>query len=310
MQCLRQARGYGSRYKKTSRRERLRLRPIMHDLAVLLEVLQHQARPDPRLLPSLRPGPPNVFEVGTPELSITTYVAGEARTLYLLTRMDGHTSTRDLEARDRYIEQLESHHAGVRTEGRVEGETVAGDVAREGVGSKPRSMGIAYSDVPTMIRCTDPELAGDFECYLSAREIVRRLVTLRCTIGISQAELATRLDCEPGKIERLESSSDARLNIGDVASYAGGLGHAPNVLFTPNNNLGASVEFHMASVTQGIEKVFELARDDPSIRAGGALLSLSAFGRLLAMSSKLTGIKNRSPVDSLLELALIASKRS
>jgi len=83
-----------------------------------------------------------------------------------------------------------------------------------------------FSSVSDLVRETAENVifAGALERRLASRTIVKELMVLRATQGLSQKDIALKLGCTQGRISKLESLTDAHLRIGDLSNYADALG--------------------------------------------------------------------------------------
>jgi predicted XRE-type DNA-binding protein len=89
-----------------------------------------------------------------------------------------------------------------------------------------------YRDIADTVRqaSDDPEFVTSLEEQLARRELVRNLMALRVAAGLSQKEIATKLDSTQSRVSKLEASEDADLRFADLAAYAGALGFNARVL--------------------------------------------------------------------------------
>jgi Helix-turn-helix domain len=102
---------------------------------------------------------------------------------------------------------------------------------------------VAYNSVSELIRATmDPEIADEFDARQGARELVRSLALLRMGQGITQAELAIKMECGQTKVSKMERSQDANLNLGDVVAFARALGKAVKLVIGDGEGLVVEVE--------------------------------------------------------------------
>jgi transcriptional regulator with XRE-family HTH domain len=101
----------------------------------------------------------------------------------------------------------------------------------------------SYTSVSEMVRgTTDKAFADQFDQHLSGRMIVRQLTVLRCTQGLSQAEIARKIGCSQGKISKFEASSDKDISFGDLADYVIALGRGLKIIITAEAANAVSVE--------------------------------------------------------------------
>jgi DNA-binding XRE family transcriptional regulator len=90
-----------------------------------------------------------------------------------------------------------------------------------------------YSSVLEMIRDTvdDPDFVADFEQRLKDTEIIRQLVIHRGRLGVTEAEMATRLGWSLDRLNEFEAGDDSELKIGEVVDYARAIGLKVNITF-------------------------------------------------------------------------------
>lgn len=71
-------------------------------------------------------------------------------------------------------------------------------------------------------KASDPDFSKLYEAALKRRQLLRRLVEVREKEGLSQADLAKRLDISQPSIWQLENQGDAKLST--LQRYAEALG--------------------------------------------------------------------------------------
>src|SRR5262245_48095075 len=92
-----------------------------------------------------------------------------------------------------------------------------------------------HSSVSDMVRdlSEDQAFVEEFEKRLSARKLIKALTVLRTRAGLSQQELAEKLECTQSKVSKLESSADADIRFGDLLDYTGAVGYEMRLLLVP-----------------------------------------------------------------------------
>jgi predicted XRE-type DNA-binding protein len=100
----------------------------------------------------------------------------------------------------------------------------------------------AYRSVPELVReiSGSTSFADGFESRLVNRRIVKDLMVLRATQGLSQKDVALKLGCTQSRISKLESMTDADVRIGDLSKYAEVLGLELRITFEPTNRSPAT----------------------------------------------------------------------
>lgn len=122
-----------------------------------------------------------------------------------------------------------------------------------------------------MIRDTadDKGFADELDALLAQRAIVKQLFALRSARGVSQAELASKMECSQSRISKLESGSDADLRLGDFAAYLDALDlDVRLVVQRKNHTLADQVKYHAFNIKRIVDRMATLAGDDAPIAAG------------------------------------------
>ena len=70
----------------------------------------------------------------------------------------------------------------------------------------------------------DAALSAEFEQYMAERKLVKDLAILRSSHGLSQEELATKLQRSQSWVSKLEHGTDDDLRLGDLKAYMSALG--------------------------------------------------------------------------------------
>jgi len=88
-----------------------------------------------------------------------------------------------------------------------------------------------YDDVSQMVRgCSESsEFADSFENLLSQRQLIKQLLVMRATKGISQEDMAKEMKCSQSRISKLENSVHGDLSLTDLHTYLSALGYAMEV---------------------------------------------------------------------------------
>lgn len=83
----------------------------------------------------------------------------------------------------------------------------------------------------------DPSLPSRVAAALERRELARQLADRRRDVGLTQAELASRMHTSQGQVTRFESGADTRLST--VARYAAAVGMKVEWSLAPITRPGA-----------------------------------------------------------------------
>jgi predicted XRE-type DNA-binding protein len=100
-----------------------------------------------------------------------------------------------------------------------------------------------FTSVQDMLRATlDPEDAAPIVAQIDARELVRSLMVLRMTLGLTQGELAANMECSQAKVSKMERAQDADLGLGDIVAFARALGKGVRLVIGQGDGLTIEVE--------------------------------------------------------------------
>ena len=140
-----------------------------------------------------------------------------------------------------------------------------------------------YTSVGQMVReTTDASFANAFEERLHDRRIVKDLMVLRASRGLSQAEVAEKMGCTQSRISKLESAKDSDLALGDLANYAAALGFRLGVVLEPKGSTPVGRVKKLAfQIKDELERLAGLAREDEKIAQGVAAFLNEAFFNLV-----------------------------
>ena len=99
-----------------------------------------------------------------------------------------------------------------------------------------------YRSIPELVRdiSGSSSFADGFESRLAERKIVKDLMVLRATQGLSQKDVALKFGCTQSRISKLESMTDSDLRIGDLSKYAEVLGLELRITFESTNRSPAA----------------------------------------------------------------------
>jgi transcriptional regulator with XRE-family HTH domain len=127
-----------------------------------------------------------------------------------------------------------------------------------------------YREVSEMVRAdSSPDFADAFEKRLAERQLIKKLIVLRTRCGLSQEELATRLNCTQSKISKLENGKDSDIRIGDLLAYAAAAGYHMEFIFAEDDvTIADEVKYHFFQTTSLMEKMVHLANVDEAIAKG------------------------------------------
>lgn len=80
----------------------------------------------------------------------------------------------------------------------------------------------SYKSVQEMVRgvSDDPSFKIQAEKAITERSLSRVLLVLRNAAGLTQAEMADKMQCTQGRISKLEMAAQRSIRIGDLLDYA------------------------------------------------------------------------------------------
>jgi predicted XRE-type DNA-binding protein len=143
-----------------------------------------------------------------------------------------------------------------------------------------------YHEVSQMVRETSEsqDFSEAFDKRLARRQLIKSLLLLRASQGLSQEDIANKIKCSQSRVSKLEASEDCDLRIGDVLNYGSALGLQMQVVcFKKGMVVADQVKYHFFQMKELMEKMVTLANDDPVIAKGVARFFTEASVNLFAM---------------------------
>jgi transcriptional regulator with XRE-family HTH domain len=128
-----------------------------------------------------------------------------------------------------------------------------------------------YKNVAEMIAdvSADAAFARETQEHIDKRFIVHRLYGSRSAKGVSQQEMAERLNCSQSRISKLENSEDEDLRLGDLKRYLDAIGMNLTVFISKKQWRSVEqIKFHAFRIRHILEHLTKLAKDDPEIAKG------------------------------------------
>jgi transcriptional regulator with XRE-family HTH domain len=143
---------------------------------------------------------------------------------------------------------------------------------------KKRTQHRSVSDVVQSLS-EDRVFADEFTKRLSGRQLIKALTVLRARAGLSQQELAGKLECTQSKVSKLESSDDVDVRFGDLVDYTGAVGCEMRVFLVPKRQkIVDEVKMHAFIIKRLLDRMVELAgADGVMIKAAAKFLREAAF---------------------------------
>ena len=106
----------------------------------------------------------------------------------------------------------------------------------------------------------DGNLKGRIQEEVDRCRLVDALVQMRLQKGVSQKQLAERMNCNPSKISRLEAGTDDTLKIGDVRDYVLGLNVGMSMIFEDQElPVAEQIKQHVFSIHEKLERLVKIA---------------------------------------------------
>lgn len=68
------------------------------------------------------------------------------------------------------------------------------------------------------------DFSRKYDEHVSMRILIRKLISVRLGKGLTQKDVAEKMNCSQGRVCKLEGSRDVDIKIGDLKRYAGVLG--------------------------------------------------------------------------------------
>ncbi len=120
--------------------------------------------------------------------------------------------------------------------------------------------------------------ADDFDRCVNSRTLIKELIALRTSAGLSQSDVAKKMDCSQSRISKLEHSLDDDLALGDVRQYMAALDLKMLVGGKKNSwSLVDEIKVMAIGIKRKLEELAELAGEDESIASGIASFYAEAF---------------------------------
>jgi len=138
-----------------------------------------------------------------------------------------------------------------------------------------------YASVAELVHATAPheEFKQAFDEAVEQRKLIERLLVLRAKRGLSQKDIAERMNCTQSRVSKLENAIDGDVRLGDLRAYADAVGCDLIACPIPHDMEPVEmVKCHTITIKKHTDDLAELARTDEAIAEGVA----SFFIELLA----------------------------
>ena len=115
----------------------------------------------------------------------------------------------------------------------------------------------------------DPDFAAEAAEELSKSALVDYLVGMRGVAGLSQAEVAQRMECSQPKVSKIENGYDADLSVGALMQYSEAVNCDLQIALIPGpTNAMERIRHHAFSIRAELERMTEVAGEDEQIIEG------------------------------------------
>ena len=143
-----------------------------------------------------------------------------------------------------------------------------------------------YNSVVEMVReiTDDPQVATRLDDRIRRSKVVTKLMAIRASKGLTQAEMAKRIGCSQGRISKFEASEDNDVRLGDFRDYLQALGLDLRLLISPHEWTAADqVKFHAVQIRDCLGRLVDLAKHDKQIQKGVQKFHVEALFSLVKL---------------------------
>ncbi len=139
-----------------------------------------------------------------------------------------------------------------------------------------------YSSVSKMLGDTlenEEHLSQEeFDAVISSRKLIKELIAVRTVEGLSQKQVADKMNYTQSKISKFENSCDDDLSLGDVKQYMDALGLK---MLVGGKRKGVTlvdeIKIMAISIKRKLDELAKLAGEDHAMAAGIASFYAEAF---------------------------------
>ena len=128
-----------------------------------------------------------------------------------------------------------------------------------------------YTSVLDMVKSIVPEekeFHDSLAQSIKETSLSRTLMLMRNSAGMSQAEMAKKMECSQGTISKIEHSANADVTIGEMLAYAKALNLNLSIAFHPSMNAAQAMDFHAKEIEKHMTMLATLAHQDKVIEHG------------------------------------------
>jgi len=127
----------------------------------------------------------------------------------------------------------------------------------------------SFSSVLDLVKATAGEdHVKSFEEYLEATPLVNAMIRSRAAAGLTQADVAGRMNCTQSAVSKLEHSADGDLTIRDIAKYLNSTGERLTVAIGRQPSLVERIKESAMALKQDLDNLADLSAntDDTKLR--------------------------------------------
>jgi transcriptional regulator with XRE-family HTH domain len=137
-----------------------------------------------------------------------------------------------------------------------------------------------YKSVVEMLNdvSDDKDFNKSVENEINTKQIAKTLFAMRCKAGLSQAEIAKKMDCTQGKISKIENSLDVDISVGDLVKYCSAMNMQLEVNFFDRRlTMADKVKYCYFQLKTLLDKIIETAKGDEVMERGVEKFAREAF---------------------------------
>jgi predicted XRE-type DNA-binding protein len=166
-----------------------------------------------------------------------------------------------------------------------------------------------YSSVSEMIRDVtgEEEAAKLIERDIAQRALVKQLIVLRSVKGMTQAEVAKKMNCTQSRVSKLEGGTDDDLKLADLRDYLHAIDHdIMLVVTTRETTLLSQIKWHVGRIKCGLNRLFSMSKGDEVMDKGATKAyaeTLTAVLKLvLETADKVPGLRRHQELPRISEM--------
>jgi len=131
-------------------------------------------------------------------------------------------------------------------------------------------MGKRYRSVSEVVKnlSDDKQFQEDFDRQISDKILSKALFAMRCSKGMTQAEIASKLNCTQSRVSKLENSGIDAIKVSELVAYTQALGLNMSISFHKEMTSVDSVKFHAFEIKKHLDHLADLAYRDDEIFEG------------------------------------------